>query len=57
MSKVKIDSNAFTYPMPMMLVGAMVGGKPNFLAVAWVTRDNFNPPMIAVALGKPHRHR
>ena len=54
MSKVKIDSNAFTYPMPMTLVGAMVGGKPNFLAVAWVTRVNYKPPMIAVALGKPH---
>ncbi len=54
MSKVKIDSNAFTYPMPMTLVGAMVGDKPNFLAVAWVTRVNYKPPMIAVALGKTH---
>jgi len=25
MSKIKIDNNAFTYPMPMTLVGAMVG--------------------------------
>jgi flavin reductase (DIM6/NTAB) family NADH-FMN oxidoreductase RutF len=54
MSKVKIDSNAFTYPMPMTLVGAMVGDKANFLAVAWVTRVNYKPPMIAVALGKTH---
>jgi hypothetical protein len=23
MSKIKIDSNAFTYPMPMTLVGAL----------------------------------
>ena len=54
MSKVKIDTNAFTYPMPMTLVGAMVGDKPNFLAVAWVTRVNYKPPLIAVALGKTH---
>ncbi len=54
MSKVKIDSNAFTYPMPMTLVGAMVGGRPNFLAVAWVTRVNYKPPLMAVALGKTH---
>ncbi len=54
MSKIKIDTNAFTYPMPMTLVGAMVGDKPNFLAVAWVTRVNYKPPMIAVALGKMH---
>ena len=43
MSKVKIDTNAFTYPMPMTLVGAMVDGRPNFLAVAWVTRVNYPP--------------
>ncbi len=54
MKKVKIDSNAFTYPMPMTLVGAMVGERPNFLAVAWVSRVNYAPPMIAVALGTDH---
>ena len=54
MSKLKIDNNAFTYPMPMTLVGAMVGGRPNFLAVAWVTRVNYKPPLLAVALGKTH---
>jgi flavin reductase (DIM6/NTAB) family NADH-FMN oxidoreductase RutF len=51
MEKIKIDSNAFVYPMPMTLVGAVVDGKPNFLAAAWVTRVNFKPPMIMVALG------
>ena len=51
MDKVKIDSNAFVYPMPMVIVGALVGGKPNFMAVAWVARANFKPPMIMVALG------
>jgi len=52
MDKIKIDSNAFVYPMPMTLVGAVVDGKPNFLAAAWVTRVNFKPPMIMVALGE-----
>jgi flavin reductase (DIM6/NTAB) family NADH-FMN oxidoreductase RutF len=51
MDKVKIDSNAFVYPMPMVIVGALVGDKPNFMAVAWVARANFKPPMIMVALG------
>ena len=54
MSKVRIDSNAFTYPMPMTLVGAMVNNRPNFLAVAWVPRVNYKPPLMAVALGKTH---
>lgn len=51
---VKIENNAFGFPMPMVVVGAEVEGQANFLAVAWVSRVNFNPPLIAVALGKPH---
>ena len=49
-----IDTNAFVFPMPMVLVGALVKEKPNFIAVAWVSRVNYQPPMIAVALGKTH---
>jgi flavin reductase (DIM6/NTAB) family NADH-FMN oxidoreductase RutF len=54
MEKVKIENNAFIYPMAMVLVGAMVENSPNFMAVAWAVRANYNPPMIAVALGKTH---
>ncbi|MBU0495468.1 MAG: flavin reductase family protein [Chloroflexi bacterium] len=54
MDKVKLGHNAFTYPMPMTLVGAVVDGKPNFMAVGWVSRVNARPPMIAVALGSHH---
>lgn len=54
MSKERIANNAFVYPMPMVLVGAKVAGKPNFSAVAWVSRVNYNPPMIAAALGRIH---
>jgi flavin reductase (DIM6/NTAB) family NADH-FMN oxidoreductase RutF len=54
MEKIKIDSNAFVYPMPMVIVGVTVGGKPNFMAVGWVSRVNYKPPLIAIALGKAH---
>ena len=54
MEKVKIENDAFVYPMPMVLVGAMVENKANFMAVGWITRVNFNPPMIAVGLRKVH---
>lgn len=54
MDKITIDRNSFVYPMPMVLVGAVVNEKANFMAVGWVSRVNFNPPMIAVALGKMH---
>jgi flavin reductase (DIM6/NTAB) family NADH-FMN oxidoreductase RutF len=55
MDKVKLDYHGFLYPMPMVMVGADVEGKPNFMAVAWVTRTNYAPPRIGVALGKVHR--
>jgi flavin reductase (DIM6/NTAB) family NADH-FMN oxidoreductase RutF len=57
MQKVKIDNNAFVYPMPMVLAGAMVSGKANFMAVGWVSRVNFKPPLIAIALGPHHTNK
>ncbi len=54
MAKVKLAAGTFTYPKPVTLVGATVGGKPNFLAVAWMTRVNYSPPYLAVAVGKKH---
>jgi flavin reductase (DIM6/NTAB) family NADH-FMN oxidoreductase RutF len=54
MNKIIIDRNSFVYPMPMVLVGTVVNDKANFMAVGWVSRVNFNPPMVAVALGKMH---
>jgi flavin reductase (DIM6/NTAB) family NADH-FMN oxidoreductase RutF len=57
MEKTKIDSNAFVYPMPMVLAGSVVGGKANFMAVGWVSRVNFKPPMIGIAIGPHHTNK
>ena len=54
MQKIKIETNLSLYPMPMVLAGTVVGGRPNFMAVGWVSRVNYKPPMIAIALGKGH---
>ncbi|MDZ7386392.1 MAG: flavin reductase family protein [candidate division KSB1 bacterium] len=54
MRKVRIDNDISMYPMPVVLVGAMVEGRPNFLTVAWVSRVNYDPPMVAIALGSEH---
>ena len=55
MEKIKIDTSAaLLYPMPMVLVGSVVGGKSNFMAVGWVSRVNFKPPLFAIALGPHH---
>lgn len=52
--KINIGANAFLYPMPMTLVGTQAGDRVNFMAVAWVTRVNGNPPIMAVALNQRH---
>lgn len=50
MSQVRIDPQVHL-PMPVVLVGAMVEGKANFMPAGWVCRANFRPPMLAVSIG------
>jgi flavin reductase (DIM6/NTAB) family NADH-FMN oxidoreductase RutF len=54
MPKTKLDGGAFSYPMPVALVGATVAGKPNFMAVAWLSRVNYSPSYLAIAISKTH---
>ncbi len=54
MGKINIGTNVDLCPMPVTRVGATVGGKANFMTVAWVTRVNLVPSILAVALNKPH---
>jgi len=54
MPKRKIGSKVPVYPMPVILVGAQVKGKPNFLTVVWFSMVNFKPPMISVVLNRAH---
>ncbi len=54
MPRTSINANAFIYPMPMVLVGTMIQQRPNFMAVGWITRVNYKPPMIAMGLGRHH---
>ncbi len=50
MGKVALGPQTLVYPMPAMLVGADVDGKPNFMAVAWGGIACSDPPMISVAI-------
>jgi flavin reductase (DIM6/NTAB) family NADH-FMN oxidoreductase RutF len=54
MNKIDIGTQGLIYPMPMSLVGADLAAGPNFLAVAWVNRCQFDPPRLVVALSKTH---
>ena len=53
MSKIKLGNNIFI-PMPVTLVGTLIKGKANFMAVGWVTRVNANPPKIGIGINKSH---
>jgi len=54
MEKIKISNNTFIYPMSIVMAGAMVEGKINYMAVGWVTRVNGNPPMVGFSSNKVH---
>lgn len=50
MSKTRLGPQTLLYPMPAVLVGAVVDGKPNFMTAAWCGIACFTPPAIAVAI-------
>ena len=53
-NKVDLGAKIASYPMPVVLVGANVNEKPNFLAIAWFVNVGYRPPKVAVALNKAH---
>jgi len=55
MAKIQMGPQTLIYPMPTLLVGAEVDGKPNFMTAAWGGIANGRPPMISVAI-QPHRY-
>jgi len=52
MEKVSLGPRPYMTPMPTVIVGAIIGGKPNFMTVAWAGVACMNPPMIAIAINK-----
>jgi flavin reductase (DIM6/NTAB) family NADH-FMN oxidoreductase RutF len=54
MQKISIGTNVFVYPMPVALLGTVVDGKPNFMALGWFSRVNANPPFIGAGVGNHH---
>ena len=54
MPKETVGSKLPVYPMPVIIVGANVKDKANFLTVVWFSMVNFEPPTIAVVLNKGH---
>lgn len=53
-NKINLGAKIASYPMPVVLVGANVKSKTNFLAVGWFMAAAHTPPKVAVALNKAH---
>jgi flavin reductase (DIM6/NTAB) family NADH-FMN oxidoreductase RutF len=52
--KKEIKPGSYLFPMPAVLIGALVDGKPNYMVAAYVGIMNFRPPVISVALNRNH---
>lgn len=54
MEKINIGNNAFILPEPQGIVGTHYQGRANFMALAWMTRVNYQPCLMAVSVNKNH---
>jgi flavin reductase (DIM6/NTAB) family NADH-FMN oxidoreductase RutF len=54
MTKIKLEAGPFIVPMPVVLVGANVNGKANFMPAAFLGIVNYKPPVIACGLSPAH---
>ena len=52
MNKIKMGARQFLIPKPVILVGTVIEGKPNFITVSWTCITSEDPPTISVAVRK-----
>lgn len=57
MAKTNISDNIFAFvPITTQtILGSHVQGKANFMALGWVTRCNFKPPMVAISVNESNQ--
>ena len=54
MAKVHIGDQTCVLPMATTILGSHWQARPNFMALGWLTRVNFKPPMLGVAVNQGH---
>lgn len=52
--RIDIGNNAFLLPEPQTILGTVLGGKPNFMALAWITRLNYKPCLFGMGVHTGH---
>ncbi len=54
MAKVHIGDQTCVLPMATTILGSHFQGRLNFMTLGWLTRVNFKPPMLGVAVNQGH---
>ncbi|MFX0076717.1 MAG: flavin reductase family protein [Candidatus Hermodarchaeota archaeon] len=55
MSKIMLPKpRTLLYPLPVIIVGSMIDGKPNYCTIAFCGIVNLSPPMISIYCGPSH---
>lgn len=52
MTKIELDSGNAPFPKPIVILGAIVEGRPNFFTVAWFNRMSRTPNIWGACVGK-----
>ncbi len=52
MKKPIKNKSLFCLPGTQTILGTHLAGKVNFMALGWLTRVNFNPPMLGICVNK-----
>ena len=54
MIKNKIKSGTYIFPLPVVIVGANIESKANFMTIAWCSVVENKPPMLSISASKGH---
>lgn len=54
MAKVAFGARAVLYPLPVTLIGSVVGGKANFMTCSFCGIAQMRPPLFMASLGRSH---
>ena len=52
MSKIDLGKQAFVLSMAQTILGCHLNGRPNFMALGWVSRVNAKPAMLGAGVNK-----
>lgn len=54
MTKNKIKPGTYLFPLPVVIVGANLEDKANFMTIAWCSVVENKPPMLSISASKAH---